>query len=290
MRFLLALYLFFLHCSHIVLGSPLGEDDAVVSRCGNELASDEVVAIEERISLDFNRLGGNATDFDSNRITTVKVIWHVIYATQTKAGGYLSPGAISGSIQAMNEHYKGSGFTFSLMAVTHTQNKDWFYNARMGSSVESEMKNTLAKGDSATLNIYSVSLPNNLLGYATFPWDYSSNQKLDGVVFLHTSIPGGTMTNYNQGKTLTHEVGHWLGLYHVFQGNSCTGFGDYVIDTPAQKTSTSGCPSSKSSCPNNGGDGFHNYMDYSYDRCLYLFTFGQRERAKRMSNMYRGLS
>ncbi|KAG8816872.1 hypothetical protein FRC18_000783 [Serendipita sp. 400] len=151
------------------------------------------------------------------------------------------------------------------------------------------MKNTLVEGDKAVLNLYSVGFTGGLLGYATFPWDVYTNPKRDGVVFSHTTVPGGSEPNYNQGKTLSHEVGHWLGLFHVFETGSCTGKGDYVDDTPLQQTPTSGCPESKSSCTNNGGDSIHNYMDYSYDRCMSEFTNGQKERASQHAGFYRGL-
>ncbi|KAG8822415.1 hypothetical protein FRC19_006049 [Serendipita sp. 401] len=293
MHFLAALSLFFLNCSYTVLGAPLGASDAAVaeaaeSRCGNEVAPAEVAAIEARVTQDFKKAADITKRADP---FVVNVAWHVIYTDKTTAGGYLSNELVSGSMLALNDHYRGSGFTFkySLGNITRTHNDDWFKNARKGTRAESAMKNSLARGDSKVLNIYSVGLTGGLLGYATFPWDYATNQKLDGVVFLHSTIAGGSMANYNQGKTLTHEVGHWLGLYHVFQGRSCTGYGDYVADTPPQKTPTSGCPPSKSSCPNNGGDSIHNFMDYSYDRCLLGFTYGQKERARKMASFYRGI-
>ncbi|KAG8768239.1 hypothetical protein FRC16_007112 [Serendipita sp. 398] len=259
------------------------------SRCGNELAPGEAAAIEERIRLDLSNSNENATEFDTNRQVVIKVVWHVIYTSETTEGGYVSPGGISASILALNYHYRGAGFLFSLDKITRTQNDDWFLNAKSGTSAESQMKNTLVEGDKAVLNLYSVGFTGGLLGYATFPWDVYTNPKRDGVVFSHTTVPGGSEPNYNQGKTLSHEVGHWLGLFHVFETGSCTGKGDYVDDTPLQQTPTSGCPESKSSCTNNGGDSIHNYMDYSYDRCMSEFTNGQKERARQHAGFYRGL-
>lgn len=103
---------------------------------------------------------------------------------------------------------------------------------------ENDMKTLLRTGGAASLNVYSVGfvlLPffrvffldlessfrdgegAGLLGYSTFPWDYNDKTFLDGVVVLYSSLPGGTLAPYNKGRTLTHEIGHWLGLYHTFQ-------------------------------------------------------------------------
>ncbi|KAH9180001.1 hypothetical protein EDB89DRAFT_2224942, partial [Lactarius sanguifluus] len=81
------------------------------------------------------------------------------------------------------------------------------------------MKKSLRNGGAANLNIYSIEFDStDHLGYATFPFNYNTNPQDDGVVFRYSSVPGGTAVPYNQGKTVTHEVGHWVGLFHTFLG------------------------------------------------------------------------
>jgi hypothetical protein len=131
------------------------------------------------------------------------------------------------------------------------------------------------------LNVWICNLGNNLLGYAQFPGGTSNT---DGVVVLYTSVgrpPHNTFPGpYNRGRTLTHEVGHWLNLRHIWgDQNNCTA-SDLVADTPVQQSPNYGCKTHPSPSCNNGGDMFMNYMDYGNDNCLKMFTNGQKARSR----------
>jgi len=225
-------------------------------------------------------------------VVTIPVIFHVI---QPNSGsGAVSNALIDEQIDVLNDSFDGttggvdSGLRFELVGVDRTINASWSpmdYDTPQSVAMKSE----LHKGSSRTLNLYSTELLGGLLGWATFPSDFAGSEKIDGVVFDYRTMPGGSYTNFNEGDTVTHEVGHWVGLYHTFEGG-CAEPGDFVADTPAEATDTSGCPAGKDTCPSAGVDPIHNFMDYSYDSCMYEFTAGQAERASEQISGFRTTS
>ncbi|MDJ1486074.1 M43 family zinc metalloprotease [Cytophagaceae bacterium YF14B1] len=129
----------------------------------------------------------------------------------------------------------------------------------------------------------------SILGYATFPGDMPAAEQ--GVVIDYRTLPGGSYTDYNSGRTLTHETGHYFNLYHIWgdDDGACSG-SDYVEDTPNQADASSGCYSGvkTDNCTSSGnGIMYQNYMDYSDDACLVMFTDAQVTRMEAALVAYR---
>jgi len=204
--------------------------------------------------------------------TNVDTYFHVI---RTDQGVGLAQQDVTNSMNVLNAAF-APDFNFVLKGTTYTDN-DSYYSANYNN--DGPMKSALRQGDCSALNIYANEPGQGLLGYATFPSWCSGDTTDDGVVILDDSVPGGSAAPYDGGDTLVHEVGHWLGLYHTFEGG-CRG-GDSVSDTPAEASPNyDGCNTNRNTCNSPGNDPVKNFMDYSPDSCMDHFTAGQRTRMK----------
>ncbi len=219
----------------------------------------------------------------ANSKASIPVYFHVMLSTS--GAGDVTQTQINNQMAVLNNTFAGgeggtnTGVGFTYAGVNRFYNNNWHVD-KQSTTYRSQTR----QGGKNALNIWLVDFAN--LGIATFPWDYASRPSIDGVRVHYDSLPGGGIANYNLGETATHEVGHWLGLYHTFQGG-CTSTNDQVSDTPAQSSPTSGCPAGRDSCSLPGLDPIHNYMDYSYDSCYTQYTPGQSTRINNNWTAYR---
>ena len=237
-------------------------------------------------------------------VVTIPVVVHVLYNTTAQN---ISDAQIQSQIAVLNADFRKLNSDWantpsvwqSLVADVEVEfclaQRDPNGNATTGivrkqTSVTSFSTNDAVKystqgGDNAWpsssyLNLWVCNISGGILGYAQFP---GGSTATDGVVINYTAFgnTGTAAAPYNKGRTATHEVGHWLNLYHIWgdDGTGCTGT-DNVNDTPNQADENYGCPAFPTVSCSNGpnGDMFMNYMDYTDDACMYMFTAGQKAR------------
>ena len=256
-------------------------------RCGTRTPSEEEIkAIEAAVTR--GRARGKVSE-------TIPVWVHVINKGAGFENGDLSDQMIREQMRVLNDSFDGktgganTEFGFELVGVTHTTNQVWFEQMVFDLHVELAAKQALRQGGPETLNLYTVD-GGPYLGWSYFPSILTTKYAaLDGVVVDWRSLPGGTFAIYSEGDTATHEVGHWLALYHTFQGG-CSRFNDYLDDTPAEFSPAFFCPAGRDSCsqPTRPGlDPIENFMDYTQDSCMYQFTPNQAGRMQAAWAAYR---
>jgi hypothetical protein len=261
----------------------------------NSRTAAQVRASQRTLHQQLTRMGITARDVAARGPIRIAVHWHIIL--DDAGAGNVTNLRIHQQMQVMNDGYAGTTspaaantpFRFFTKSIDRTRNSDWYDWAYPGTdpSDDREAKMALGINPQKELNAYVANLGDNLLGYATFPDQHPAQRQ--GLVILNESMPGGNVAPYNEGDTATHEIGHWLGLYHTFQ-NGCALPGDLVNDTPYQLDGDNifFCNESDDTCKRPGTDPVHNFMSYGDDPCLDQFTQGQARRMVKEWMAFRG--
>jgi len=252
--------------------------------CGAAEPSAELIAAAKSMAVAEAQMAAEGS-MSSLAAIEVDLYFHVVSAGTAVSQGNVPDSQLAQQLIVLNNAFAPHGIHFNLRGTDRTINASWAIDGD-----EIAMKRALRKGGYSALNLYFQQAVGGNLGYCTLPTTVRSGSTAfirDGCSILYSTTPGGSTPRYNLGQTSTHEVGHWFGLFHTFQGG-CTGAGDSIADTPAQATASDGCPVGRDSCPNAAGlDPIHNYMDYSDDSCYTEFTKGQEARMVSMWNTYR---
>ena len=261
--------------------------------CGTKPRSDaEILADAMRVA----ELKSRGQSRKPGTVITITTYVHVLH---DGVEGWISENTIREQIKVLNRAFESRGFRFELAPSTQANpNPDYSNNAAWFKDDELSYKTALKEGSGDDLNIYTNS-GGGYLGYAYYPPIVgSAYEVLDGVVLAYGTLPGANQPGisdipgyvYNLGDTGTHEVGHYLGLLHTFEGH-CSPANDGVADTPPEKSPDFDCTAGRDTCNDGGGlvllDPIHNFMDYSDDVCLFEFTDGQTERMNLQWVLYR---
>lgn len=224
---------------------------------------------------------------------TVPVRTHVIKGKHRGERHPAGPKRVRHLVDLLNRGFAGdqsaastrTRYRFVLKSIDYTRRDGWFH-AFLNGPRDNRMKRALHRGDARTLNLYiNGGGPRDfpVLGWSRFPWQYQNRPRLDGVTVNVAGLPGGRATGYNLGDTVIHETGHWMGLFHTFQGG-CSAQNDLVTDTPAEGEPSYECDTTRDTCETAPGlDPVNNFMDYSLDSCMFMFTPGQ---VRRMDSAY----
>ena len=226
-----------------------------------------------------------------NGVIEIPVVFNVLYRTTSEN---VSLAQLQSQIDVLNRDFNAAnsdfntannpyssvranvGIRFVLDQVIRkaTSKSSWGTNDAMKKSASGGLNPT---SPTNKLNYWVCTIGGGILGYAQFPGGSSAT---DGVVIggVYTGNQGSTRAPYNLGRTATHEVGHWMNLRHIWGDATCGN--DLVSDTPTMDSPNSGVPAvgTRSTCSGNPLEMYMNYMDYTDDRGMYMFSNGQKDR------------
>ena len=298
---ILALTVFLSACSKNDLMGPVAEADF---SAGRKCASNEV--LQQQLREDPS-LAGRMAEIEAftnrmiesgeamrlvNGVYEIPVVVNVVYRTTAEN---VSDAQIASQITVLNQDFGATNtdlsktpstftpvlsgntnirFVLSKVVRKKTNKTSWSTNNAVKSSGSGGLSPTTP---TTHLNIWVCNLSGGILGYAQFPGGSSAT---DGVVIDNNAFgtTGSATAPFNKGRTATHEVGHWLNLRHIWGDATCGN--DQVSDTPLHNTANYGCPAAghRSTCTGTPVEMTMNYMDYTDDACMYMFSNGQKSR------------
>jgi hypothetical protein len=265
-----------------VLNAQLAADPSLQSRMD---------AIENQTAKFIAEGGASAFRINAAGKIEIPVVVNVLYRT---ASENISDAQIQSQIDVLNEDFNKTNadaanipsifagvatdvdiqFVLGQVIRKYSNKRSWRTNDDMKKSTKGGINPT---DPSQNLNMWVVNNMGDILGYAQFP---GGSAATDGVVMAHNFFgrTGVVSAPYHLGRTATHEVGHWMNLRHIWGDATCGS--DQVSDTPTHNTANYGCPAAghKSTCSGTPVEMTMNYMDYTDDACMYMFTAGQKSR------------
>lgn len=239
---------------------------------------------------------------DDNATIEIPVIVNVIYNTNAQN---ISDDQINSQIEVLNRDFRATNTDLNRTLAFATLKSDLNYHftlkpeniirkysSKTSWGTRDDMKSTKKGGINPTnpannLNIWICNIGGGILGYAQFP---GGSLSTDGVVvgpeyfgdkaYMRNPSTAYLAAPFDKGRTTTHEIGHWMNLRHIWGDATCGT--DYVTDTPSHNTANYGCPSEghKSTCTGTPVEMTMNYMDYTDDACMYMFSTGQKSRTR----------
>lgn len=286
-------------CQNDTTDSTVPTTNAIAHRgCASQEVLEAQLAADPTLAIRMNQIEAftqNTISRSNFRLVNgnivIPVVVNVLYRT---AAENISNAQIQSQIDVLNKDYTATnsdfgsvpaewsgiaanvGITFELAGIVRkaTTKTSWGTRDAMKSSKKGGINPT---SPSTTLNIWACTIGGGILGYAQFP---GGSLATDGVVIdsFYFGLSSAASAPYNLGRTASHEVGHWMNLRHIWGDASCGN--DFVNDTPVAKTANYGAPTYPyvSTCLPAHNEMTMNYMDYTDDRAMYMFTNGQKAR------------